>query len=132
MKGSCLCKKIQYQIHDKPKACGNCYCKSCQIVSGSDHVVYLACTSKSVEIKGKVKWYSCTGDSCLSKEKGFCPDCATNLFGKPSYWPHLMIVYAGSLHDSSMCQPEVNLWLDEAPKWAKVDPSLKLFDKNPA
>lgn len=131
LSGQCLCKKVSYTIEKEPKSAGYCYCKSCQIKSGSDHLVYLACYEPSVTIRGNVKWYVSIGDSGKEKEHGFCPECGSTLFGKPKHWPHLLIVYAGSLSDSSKCQPQANLWLDDAPYWSCIDQALKSFQKNP-
>jgi hypothetical protein len=130
-KGHCLCNQIRYQISSEPKAAGYCYCKSCQIKSGADHIVYLACEADSVQIEGNVKWHQSIGDSNLPKKHGFCPECGSSLFGKPQHWPHLLIVYAGSLVDSSVFTPQTNLWLCDAPSWACIDHTLQSFDKNP-
>lgn len=130
--GACLCKKIQYRINAMPKAVGCCYCKTCQIKSGSDHIVYLACEIETVSIEGSVKWYSSIGSSGLPKQHGFCAECGSTLFGMPEHWPHLIIVYAGSLFDSSSYIPQTNLWIKEAPKWSCIDKSLKTFVGNPS
>jgi hypothetical protein len=129
--GQCLCGSIKYIIQSKPKAVGCCYCKSCQVKSGSDHIVYLACEAGSVAIDGSVKWYQSIGDSELPKQHGFCSDCGSTLFGKPQVWPNLLIVYAGSLDDTSTYPPQTNLWLQDAPEWACIDTNLAAFDKNP-
>lgn len=131
IKGHCLCQKVQYQLHDEPKAVGCCYCKSCQIKSGSDHIVYLAFEKNFVTIDGPVKWYETTGDSGKTKQHGFCSECGSTLFGKPQLWPHIMIVYSGSLLDSSQYEPKINLWVQDAPRWACLNKLLETYDGNP-
>ena len=108
-----------------------CYCRSCQIKSGSDHLAYIAVDIDAVKITGSVTWYESIGDSGNTKQHGFCDKCGTNLFGKPSFWPHILVVYAGSLNDPVNYKPEVNLWLQDAPLWACIDNKLEMFDKNP-
>ena len=130
--GQCLCQQITYKFQSEPKAVGKCYCKSCQIKSGSDHIVYLACDIDSVIINGPVKWYQSMGDSELPKQHGFCIECGSTLFGKPQHWPNVLIVYAGSLLDSSTYAPETNLWVQDAPKWSCIDDSLKAYSGNPS
>jgi len=130
--GQCVCQKVKYKIGAEPKAVGFCYCKTCQIKSGSDHIVYLACDVDSVSIEGEVKWYKSVGDSGSPKQSGFCPECGSTLFGKPEHWPNLIIVYAGSLLDASNYKPQANLWVQDAPSWAYIDNSLDTFQKNPS
>ncbi|KTD32709.1 GFA family protein [Legionella israelensis] len=129
--GQCLCKKVQYKLHAEPKAVGCCYCKSCQIKSGSDHIVYLAFEHDAVTLEGEIKWYTSIGDSGLLKQHGFCPECGANLFAKPEHWSHLLIVYAGSLIDSSNYAPKTNLCVKDAPKWSCMNESLISFEGNP-
>lgn len=130
--GHCLCEAISYQISSKPKVTGYCYCKSCQIKSGSDRLVYLACAINTVWIRGPVKWYESMGDSGEPKQHGFCSECGSTLFGKPQHWSHLLIVYAGSLDNSSEILPKKNLWLQDAPSWSCVNHKLESYDQNPS
>ena len=129
--GQCLCGQVVYTLNSEPKTIGCCYCKSCQIKSGSDHIIYLACEADLVTINGPVKWYQSIGNSGLPKQHGFCSECGSTLFGKPKHWPNLLIVYAGSLLDSSIYSPKTNLWVQDAPKWSCIDESLKTFSGNP-
>lgn len=131
IKGQCLCGVIKYSIADQPKEVGHCYCKQCQLISGSDHLVYVAFDLNKLNVSGPVTWYSMVGDSGLVKKHGFCSKCGSTLFGTAEYWPDLVVVYAGSLLDSSSIQPEVNIWVQSAPKWSCIDDQLKSFDKNP-
>ncbi|QDP72211.1 GFA family protein [Legionella israelensis] len=102
-----------------------------KLKSGSDHIVYLAFEHDAVTLEGEVKWYTSIGDSGLPKQHGFCPECGANLFAKPEHWSHLLIVYAGSLIDSSNHAPQTNLWVKEAPKWSCMNESLISFEGNP-
>ncbi|MBI5448317.1 MAG: GFA family protein, partial [Gammaproteobacteria bacterium] len=90
--GRCLCGAISYEISKQPKRTGFCYCRSCQIKSGSDHVAYLAVEIESINISGAIKWYQSIGDSGKTKQHGFCPECGSVLFGKPKLWPLIFVV----------------------------------------
>lgn len=129
--GSCLCKKVQFNINELPQRVGLCHCKSCQIKSGSDHIAYMVVMKEAVEIHGTVKWFKSIGDSGKTKQHGFCPECGSNLFGKPDHWPHILVVYLGALHHSNDFKPEVNIWMSDALSWSSIDSSLRNFDKNP-
>ncbi|MCF6768603.1 GFA family protein [Thiotrichales bacterium 19S11-10] len=92
---------------------------------------YLACDADFVIISGNVKWYQSIGDSGSPKKHGFCPECGSTLFGKPQHWPHLFIVYAGSLLKPEEYAPQINIWLDDALDCSSIDRSLKSFKENP-
>lgn len=129
--GACLCRAATYIVDALPKKSGFCFYRSCQINSGSDHIAYLAFEKEAVHVNGQIKWYSAIGDSGQKKAHGFCSVCGSVLFGLPLIWPHIMVIYAGSLEDPKIFQPEVNLWLSEAQPWACIQRSLVCFDKNP-
>ncbi len=129
--GQCLCKAVQYKINKQPKRNGLCFCRSCQIKTGSSHIAYLAVESHAVEISGLVKWFESIGESGNAKHHGFCGQCGTNLFGKPTLWPDIIVVYAGSLNNPSDYQPEVIVWTQEKPSWACINKELTTFDQNP-
>jgi len=132
IKGRCLCGAIKYEIADQPKEIGHCYCRDCQIKSGSDQLVYLAFALNALNIIGPIKWYPSVGDSGSPKKHGFCPECGSTLVGTTEHWPNLVVVYAGSLLDNSSFKPKSNIWVKDAPKWSCIDSRLKSFDKNPS
>jgi len=129
--GRCLCGDIKFQITQQPRKMGLCFCRSCQIKSGSDHIAFISVEVDAANIDGPIKWYQAVGDSGKPKRHGFCPNCGTNLFGKPDLWPHILIVYAGALDNPTVYKPAINIWLEDAPAWACVDTNLPKFNKNP-
>ncbi|MCP4473184.1 MAG: hypothetical protein GY821_01130 [Gammaproteobacteria bacterium] len=46
-------------------------------------------------------------------------------------WPHLWVVYAGSLDTPAEYRPEINLWLEEAQPWSCINEDLPGFARNP-
>jgi len=130
--GRCLCGQVKYSLTETPKRSGLCYCRSCQIKSGSENIAFIIAGAESVSIIGPIKWYQTTGSSGKAKQHGFCSNCGSHLFGKPNLWPRILSIYASSLDHPKLYKPEMNIWLAEAPAWACVDQSLKNFDKNPS
>lgn len=58
-------------------------------------------------------------------------NCGSRLFGKPELWPHIFIVYAGSLDDKTDYMPQRNIWLQDAQSWTCINHDLESFEKNP-
>ncbi len=129
--GQCLCQAVKYEISEQPKRVGFCYCRSCQIKSGSGHLAYIAVLINAVKITGPVKWYQSLGDSGKYKQHGFCAECGSVLFGKPELWPHILAVYLGSLESPAEVKIDVNTWLQDMQPWDCCNNDLLSFDKNP-
>ena len=75
---------------------------------------------------GDVKYHDVTGDSGGIVSPGFCPNCGSQLFGKPSM-PEVMGITAGSLDDPSEFQPGRNFYTVSAQKWDYMNPELPKF-----
>ena len=79
MKGSCLCKAVQYQVIGKPGDAVCCHCIQCRKQSGH----FFAASSvpdSSLDVSGEVRWYA----SSDRAKRGFCPKCGSCLF-----WKHI-------------------------------------------
>ena len=131
IKGCCLCGVVSFEVKENPLRTGFCYCRSCQIKSGSGHVGLLAFDRGAINISGAVKWYGAVGGSGKPKQHGFCPECGTIMFGKPELWAHIVVVYVGSLNNPAEFSPEINNWTYDMQTWDCVNDKLTSYNKNP-
>ncbi len=129
--GGCLCGAIRYEISQQPKQATVCYCRTCQLRSGSDNMPLLVIAVEAITTTGAIKWYQGVGDSGKAKYNGFCAECGSTLFGKLDLWPHIWVVCAGTLDSPEAYHPEVNLWLEDAQPWTCINEDLPGFAKNP-
>jgi hypothetical protein len=92
--GHCLCGAVDYAVHGEMRPIIYCHCEQCRRSSGH-FVAATACRPEQLVISGEenIRWYA----SSASAERGFCRQCGSNLFWKPSHGEHWSI-WAGSIN----------------------------------
>lgn len=129
--GKCLCGAVTYSASANYVIAGNCHCIDCKKVSGSGYAPTMFFPESSLTIHGEVKFYASVGKSGLAVQRGFCPTCGSQLFGKPAAMPAMLAVRAGSLDDLSVFKPTLDLFTSHAAAWDAMDPELPKFAEMP-
>jgi hypothetical protein len=128
--GGCLCGAVRYECSAEPIVMGNCHCRDCQLATGTAFAAGMLVPNNAVAIAGEVKYYDVTGDSGSIIGRGFCPNCGSKLFSKPSV-PELIGIFAGSLDEPSGYQPVMDIYTASAQPWDYMNPDLPKFAKMP-
>ena len=131
MSGSCLCGSVEYTCSGEVAMAGSCHCSNCKKASGSGYAPTLFVPESSVKITGEVKYHESTGSSGTKAKRGFCPNCGSQLFGKPEAFPGMLAIRAGSLDDPSQYKPQVDIFTSRAPVRDCMDPSRAKFAEMP-
>jgi hypothetical protein len=100
-------------------------------MTGSGYSPTIFFPADAVNVSGEVRRYSSAGGSGNKVERGFCPMCGSQLFGQPMVMPGLIGIRAGTLDDTSMYKPAVNIFTSSAATWSHLDPSLPSFPEMP-
>jgi hypothetical protein len=100
-------------------------------MTGSGYSANLFFPKAAVSISGEVRSYSSVGGSGNKVERIFCPQCGSQLFGQPAVMQGLLGVRAGTLDDTSMYKPAINIFTSSAANWDHLDPSLPSFPEMP-
>jgi hypothetical protein len=130
--GGCACGAVRYEISGEPVFSGNCYCRDCQLSSGTAMASVLGVPKGTVKIlKGEARYFEVTADSGKKISRGFCPTCGTPLFSLLEAMPEVMGIKASSLDDTSRFSPGMNLFTSSAPAWASFKENLPNFPKMP-
>jgi hypothetical protein len=129
--GGCLCGQIRYECSAEPVFGGNCHCRDCQKTSGSAYSPVIFVPSSAVKISGDVKYFESDGDSGHSVSRGFCPNCGSQLFGRPEMAPGMMGIRAGSLDDPTWFNPVMDIYTASAQPWDFMNPDLQKFAQLP-
>ena len=122
--GGCLCRAVRYGISAEPIVTRQCWCRLCQYVGAGSSTVNVAFETKHVAIAGELRKYQSVADLGNTLLRGFCPVCGTPVTSEAVIRPHLMFIRAGTLDDSSIVAPAMNIWTRQAPQWAHLDPGL--------
>jgi hypothetical protein len=129
--GGCLCRAVRYRITAAPIVTRMCWCRDCQYFAAGNSSVNVCFPSNAIEIEGKLTDYRSVADSGNVMHRRFCPSCGTPMFSEAESRPHLIFVRAGTLDDTSLANPSMNIWTSSAPQWACLDPKLPKVEKQP-
>ena len=129
--GGCLCGKVRYESAAEPQFSGNCHCKDCQRVSGGAFAPAMLFAEAGMTISGAPKFFRSHGDSGRWIERGFCPECGSQMFTRLEGLPGALVIKAGTLDDSSSFSPTLDFWVASAPPWDHMDPALPKRPRSP-
>lgn len=129
--GSCNCGAIKATIDVEPMWVRQCWCIQCQKAAAGSATNNALFATKALDIAGDVAWRGYTAASGNSIEHGFCPSCGTPIFSRNSSRQGAWVVRLGFLDGDHGLKPGAAIWLDEAPEWALIDPSLEQFAGQP-
>jgi len=85
----------------------------------------------ALEISGAPIVFKHVADSGAHMEKHFCPDCGSQLFGRNSNRPNMVNLRAGTLDQTDLVKPTVNIYLSSKIESTPVDPDLAGFPMMP-
>lgn len=128
--GSCSCGNIKFSVDGDPFNSVFCYCKECQIASGSDKFYGVWYKPNQLHIsQGEVSNFKRLGDSGGELVYKFCPNCGTVIAGESSYG---MVTIAGSTLDNTQgIEPKMAIYTKSAPSWAILPTKIPCFKEMP-
>ncbi len=130
--GTCACGAATIDIAaDAPLTVRACWCRDCQKLAagGPTHNAFF--NSVDVTCQGPIRWHDVTAASGNGLARGFCADCGTPLLSRSHVRRHLIAVRTGVFDDTSAFAPKSLIWAESAPPWARFDPDLPRFDRQP-
>src|SRR4051794_36115673 len=108
--GGCACGAIRYEAETDSVAMFNCHCRDCQRASGSAYAALVALPKGAVRVKGEVRYHRLIGASGMAIERGFCPNCGSQVLLRAELSPQNLELHAGSLDDPSVYRPEKDIF----------------------
>lgn len=129
--GGCLCGALRYEADGPSLGSGHCYCADCRKASGSGFIPFIGFTSDAVRFTGEPRQFRSSAASGNEAVRNFCPHCGGLVFGGEIGKTSSFTIYAGSLDDPSLFQPQIAIFAADRPDWAPLPPGLRVFDKMP-
>lgn len=119
MRGSCLCKAIEYEIDSIDMPIRHCHCQTCR----KSHAAPFASTAgvKREHFhwrKGQDKLSSF--ESSPGKLRHFCSICGSHLIAERLNQPHV-IVRVATLDENPGEVPEAHIWTSHDVPWLKYE-----------
>jgi len=129
-KGSCLCKRVQYELSGEFQSFFLCHCRWCQKDTGSAYAANLFAQSSTLT------WLS--GESVVTTyhhpdsrhAKSFCQNCGSAM---PTFAENLglIVVPVGSLDSPVPILPTARIFMDSCAGWSKKLDDVPNFKRLP-
>lgn len=129
--GRCACGAVTATITGEPIGVRQCWCRQCQqAASGgpTNNAMFLA---KDVEMTGELGRFQTPAASGNTLNQYFCPKCGTQVYGQSSARLFMKSIRLGFIDEPHGLRPDTAIWLEDAPAWAVIDPTLETCDRQP-
>ena len=128
--GSCLCGKVQFEIHGRFERFYLCHCGYCRKDTGSAHAANLFSASAALHwISGEeeVRQFNLPA---TRHSRSFCGSCGSAL---PTLQMNgrLLVVPAGSLNTDIPLEPDAHIFVSSRAGWDDALEKLPTFDGFP-
>jgi len=127
--GRCACGAVTAQINGEPLAVRQCWCRQCQQIAAGGATTNAMFLTAEVALSGETATHGFTAASGNTVTQHFCPTCGTPIFGQSSARPHIRSLRFGFIDEPHGLRPTAAIWLEDAPSWAMIDPSLEQFPR---
>jgi hypothetical protein len=131
IEGGCLCGKVRYAADAEPAFVGVCHCKNCQKGIGSAFATVIALPKAALAVQGDLKTFNDRGDSGKTLYRRFCPECGASVMDEAEAMPGVVMILSGTLDDTSWVKPTMEIVLDSAQSWVKLEGDQQRFAKMP-
>jgi hypothetical protein len=102
-------------------------CRDCQKASGGAYAPLVIVPKGGVQMHGELRYHQSIGGSGKAIERGFCPNCGSQIALKVESMPDVVGLQAGSLADPSRFVPAMDVFTDGAQPWDYMQPERKKF-----
>ena len=127
--GGCSCGAIRFECDAEAVASFNCHCKSCRQYSGAPYWSASIFPSATFQLtSGEISWNTQTGDNGGVIHRGFCASCGSPVYNRLDRLPHVIGIPVGSMDDSSMHVPKMDLYVSQALSWVVMNSEIPKFD----
>ena len=107
----------------------NCHCRDCQQAGGSGYAPILVVPKDSLRLHGELRYHRSVGESGKAVERGFCPNCGSQIAMRLESMPDVIGLQAGSLVDPSTYAPAMDVFTDGAQPWDYMHPERQKFPR---
>jgi len=129
--GGCLCGQLRYEADGEPLYAGFCCCADCRKASGSGFIPFMGFAGSAVRFTGQTRQFVSKAARGVDSVRNFCPVCGGLVFGGIVGEDESHTIYAGSLDDPTIFQPQMAIFTRDRPPWVLLPPGLTTFETMP-
>ena len=122
-KGSCLCRKVQYEIDSEFEDVLNCHCTMCRKLHASAFRTRAKIRSsgwRTVSGHEFIKFY----ESSDGEHKGFCSNCGSSLYTKFDSMPEVLGFPLGTLDTDPNVKISRHVYVANKAEWHEITDDL--------
>jgi len=129
MKGSCLCKAIEYEIDRLDGPIGHCHCHTCRKANASPFTATAGVGREHFRwVKGQEKLSSF--ESSPGKLRHFCSLCGSHLVAERPSQPHVILRVA-TLDADPGVRPVAHIWTSHDVPWLRYADDIAAYPEWP-
>jgi hypothetical protein len=126
--GSCLCKRVRYEIDGPLKDVLNCHCSMCRKLHAAAFRTRASVRTKhwkTVAGEEFIKFY----ESSPGEHKAFCSECGSSLFTKFDRHPDWLGFPLGTLDSDPGVKPTRHVFVKSKAPWFDITDDLPQHDE---
>ena len=122
-RGSCLCKRVTYEINGELTDVLNCHCSMCRKLHAAafrTRAKLATCDWKTLTGEEFIKFY----ESSPGERKGFCSECGSSLFTKFDANPDVLGFPLGTLDTDPKVKATRHVFVGSKAPWFDITDDL--------
>ena len=129
--GGCPCGAVRYEADGDPIYAGHCYCADCRKMSGSGFIPFLGFPTDRLRITGETIQFRSLSYRGTEAVRNSCAICGGLVFGGELGKDSDHTIYAGSLDDPALFEPQVAIFVRDRPHWAPAPAGITEYETMP-
>ena len=128
--GKCQCGAVNYSLLSSPKTTHACHCFDCQKRTGSAFGISMVVAEDDLVLNGELKSFERIADSGFKLTQFFCPNCGNPIYGLNERRPNIVVLFPGTLNDTSWFEMERVIWKSRAQAWCPIPDGIEVFEES--
>lgn len=130
--GTCQCGAVHYQVKKKPLKTVICHCTDCQKLSAGAFSMTMMLRRDDFELlRGELAEFDRPAASGNIARCYFCPTCSNRIYHENPEKPELIRLKPGTLDDTSVIEPEMQVWTSSAQAWVSLSDEIPRHETQP-
>ncbi len=124
LSGRCACGAITWKTAGPVLWAGHCHCDSCRRTTSAPFTSFFGVPRKSVFWSGVLADHL-SSDGRVRRQ--FCASCGTPMTYQSEVWPEEVHLYAASLDDPALFEPQAHFHYAEKLPWVTITDDLPKY-----
>ena len=124
--GSCLCRKVRFEIRGELGSIVYCHCESCRKAQGTAFVANAPVAEEDFVVTSGANLIA-KYESSPGKHRCFCRNCGSPVYSYRASIPRAVRVRLGTLDGDPGSRPVLHSWVAEKAPWFEITDKLPQF-----